>query len=122
MPKKILVVDDNPDMVMVLSFKLKDEGYEVVTASNGKEGVKKARELKPDLILLDVMMPVMDGTEAAQELRNYPETRAIPIIFLPALINDAELVEKTMGNHPVVPKAIHFPELSSVIKVALGEK
>ena len=121
MPKKILLVDDNPDILSLLAFKLQDEGYEVTTATNGKQCVEKALEIKPDLILLDVMMPIMDGTEAAQEMRNYPETRTIPIIFLTALISGTELAGIIKGEHRVVSKAIKFPELFSIIKVALGE-
>ena len=66
---KILLVDDEPDILEFLSYNLVKEGYEVFTASDGAEGIKKAKIEKPDLILLDVMMPEMDGIEACAEIR-----------------------------------------------------
>ncbi len=70
---KILVVDDEPDLVLMLQDKLEMSGYEVITASNGKEGLEKAIEDGPDVVLLDVQMPVMDGLEMLEALRKHPE-------------------------------------------------
>lgn len=70
---KILVVDDEPDLVLMLQDKLEMSGYEVITASNGKEGLKRAIEDGPDVVLLDVQMPVMDGLEMLETLRKHPE-------------------------------------------------
>ena len=64
---KILLVDDEPDILEIVGYNLKNEGYQVFTASSGKEGVAIAKEVKPDLILLDVMMPEMDGIEASNK-------------------------------------------------------
>ena len=67
--KKILLVDDEQDILEIISYNLEKEGYHVFTASNGNEGIAKAKEILPDLILLDVMMPEKDGIETCQELR-----------------------------------------------------
>ena len=71
--KKILLIDDEPDILELLSYNLTKEGYLVETAKNGVEGIEKAKELIPDMILLDVMMPEKDGIETSQELRNIKE-------------------------------------------------
>ena len=65
----ILLVDDEQDILDIISYNLKAEGYKVKTASSGREGVEKAKKLRPDLILLDVMMPEMDGIEACEQIR-----------------------------------------------------
>jgi DNA-binding response OmpR family regulator len=84
MPKKILVADDEPYILMALSDAVEMEGYECVTAVNGKEAVEKAQEELPDLILLDVMMPYKDGFEVCRELKSIDLTKNIPIIMLTA--------------------------------------
>ncbi len=71
--KKILLIDDEPDILELLSYNLTKEGYLVETAKNGVEGIEKAKELIPDMILLDVMMPEKDGIETCQDLRNIKE-------------------------------------------------
>ncbi len=91
MQKKILVVDDEKNIVNIISFNLKKEGYEVLSAKDGEEGVKKAMEFLPDLILLDIMMPNMDGYEACKQIR---QKSNVPIIMLTAR---AEEVDKVLG-------------------------
>lgn len=81
---KILVVDDEKDVVELLKFLLEKDGYAVSTAYNGKDGLTQAKDIKPDLILLDVMMPEMDGYTVQTQLLDDPNTRAIPIIILTA--------------------------------------
>src|ERR1700727_2797368 len=85
---KILLVDDEPDVLDFLSFNLQKEGYEVYTASEGREAVQMAKKVSPNLIVLDVMMPEMDGIEACKELRNLPESKNALIIFLTARTED----------------------------------
>jgi len=80
--QKILIVDDEPDIVDLISFNLKAEGYEVVTASNGLEAVNHARREHPNLILLDLMLPELDGMAVCEILHRLPETSLIPIIML----------------------------------------
>ena len=82
--KKILVVDDEPDIVTLIKSRLEANGYDVVSAYNGKDGLEKAIEAQPDMILLDLMMPIMDGYEAGQKLKENPKTKNIPIILFTA--------------------------------------
>lgn len=90
--KKVLIVEDEPDIAENLKARLALEGYRIVVASDGKTGVEKARKEKPDLILLDVMMPLLNGFEACKILKGDERTRAIPILVLTALphVDDAE--------------------------------
>jgi two-component system alkaline phosphatase synthesis response regulator PhoP len=81
---KILVVDDEIYIVHILDFSLGMEGYEVVTALDGEQAVEKARTEKPDLIVLDIMMPKLDGYETCKILKGEKETRDIPVILLSA--------------------------------------
>ena len=91
MDRKVLIVDDEKNIVDIIAFNLKKEGYQVITASDGEEGVRKTFEENPDLILLDIMMPKMDGYEACRKIR---EKKHTPIIMLTAR---AEEVDKVLG-------------------------
>lgn len=82
--KKILLIDDEQDILEILSYNLSKEGYTVFTASNGQEGIAKALEVIPDLILLDVMMPEKDGIETCQQMRQMKELQHTLIVFLSA--------------------------------------
>jgi len=82
MPKKILVIDDEPHLVDVLANRLKASGYEVVTAVVGREGLEKAMKEKPGLILLDVLMPDLDGFQVLRALKGAAETQHIPVMIL----------------------------------------
>jgi two-component system alkaline phosphatase synthesis response regulator PhoP len=81
---KILVVDDEIYIVHILDFSLGMEGYEVVTALDGEQALEKARSEKPDLIVLDIMMPKLDGYETCKRLKADPETKDVPVILLSA--------------------------------------
>jgi two-component system alkaline phosphatase synthesis response regulator PhoP len=85
---KILVVDDEPDILEFLSYNLEKEGFQVITAENGRQGVEKAKKEQPDIILLDVMMPEMDGIEACRTLREMPQFEHTIIAFLTARTED----------------------------------
>lgn len=85
---KVLLVDDEPDILEFLSYNLKKEGFQVFTANTGKEGVENARSILPQLIILDVMMPEMDGIEACSEIRMIPELKNSLIVFLTARAED----------------------------------
>jgi two-component system alkaline phosphatase synthesis response regulator PhoP len=89
--KKVLVVEDHPDMRKLLSIELELMGFQPLTACSGEEGVKKALDEKPDLVLLDILMPGMDGRDMARTLRNNPETKAIPILAATALSRYSDL-------------------------------
>ena len=86
--QKILVVDDEPDIVELLSFNLKAEGYEVITAANGLEALNQARATLPDLIVLDLMIPELDGLAVCEILHRLPSTALIPVIMLTAWKNE----------------------------------
>ena len=83
---KILLVDDEPDILLLLKYNLEKEQFLVRTASNGREGIEVAKDFLPDIIVLDVMMPEMDGIEACIELRELPELKNVLITFLTASI------------------------------------
>jgi two-component system, OmpR family, alkaline phosphatase synthesis response regulator PhoP len=88
MRKKILVVDDDAEMVELVSFNLKQVGYAIGTAFNGVDALKKARSLEPDLIVLDVMMPELDGFAVCEILRRDAATASTPILMLTALSSE----------------------------------
>ncbi len=85
--QRILIVDDEDDVLSVLEKGLTGKGYLVATASNGKDAIMLARSKQPDLILLDILMPDMDGTEVAGKLREDPKTKDIPVMFLSCLFS-----------------------------------
>lgn len=91
MPKKILAVDDERHIVRLVEVNLQRAGYDVVTAYDGREALEKVKAEKPDLIVLDVMMPLMDGFEVLSNLKKDPETKEIPVIMLTAKAQDADV-------------------------------
>jgi len=93
MAKKILIVDDETNLVKMVESRLKANGYEVIIAKNGKEGFEKAKAGKPDLILLDIIMPVMNGEEALKKLKQDEDTKSIPVIMLTAKGEVDEIVK-----------------------------
>ena len=94
MDKKILVTEDDPSSLRLLVYTLQHEGYQVLTAANGLEGLKKALQEKPDLVILDVMLPGMDGFDVCHRLRSEPQTAKTPIIMLSA---KGQEMDKTTG-------------------------
>jgi len=94
MDKKILVTEDDPASLRLMVYTLQHEGYEVVTAANGLDGLRKALKEKPDLIILDVMLPGIDGFEICHRLRNEPQTAQLPILMLSA---KAQEIDKATG-------------------------
>jgi DNA-binding response OmpR family regulator len=87
---RILVVDDEIYILQILEFSLGAEGFEVITANNGELAVEKAVQAQPDLIVLDIMMPVLDGYETCRRLKRQPETKNIPVILLTAKGREAD--------------------------------
>ena len=88
--KKILIVDDEKDILLMLEKRLIAEGYSVLTADNGKDAITIAKSKSPDLVILDVVMPGMDGCEVAEKLKDDYSTQDIPVIFLTALLTRKE--------------------------------
>jgi len=111
--QKILIVDDEDDVLSVLEKGLTGKGYLVATASNGKDAIMLANSKQPDLILLDILMPDMDGTEVAGKLREDPMTKDIPVMFLTCLYTKGEERENrsTIGNNLMVAKPYDMEEL-----------
>ncbi len=119
--KKILVVDDEPDAIKMLDLTLSVEGYAVVTASDGEEAIRQAVNERPDVIVLDVMMPKMDGFEVSRRLRRMPEVAHIPIIFLSARTQvEAKVEGLRAGGHAYVTKPVAPQELVARIGALLG--
>ncbi len=90
MKRKVLIIDDEPDIREIVRIYLSAEGYDVIEAANGHDGILKAQELKPDLIVLDIMMPGINGFEVAKHLKDDPNTQDIPIIILSVLAHDSQ--------------------------------
>lgn len=117
MPKKILAVDDERAIVRLVQINLERQGYQVVTAYDGKEALEKVATEKPDLVVLDVMMPYMDGFEVLQQLRKNPETRDLPVIMLTAKAQDTDVFRGyTSGVDLYLTKPFNPMELVSFVK------
>lgn len=117
---RILLVDDEPDILEFLGYNLRQEGFEVHTSTNGRAGLARARELKPHLIVLDVMMPEMDGIETCREIRQVPDLKDTLIIFLTARGEDySQIAGFDAGADDYVTKPIKPRVLVSRIKALL---
>ena len=118
---KILVVDDDPDIVELLKYNLSSEGYKVKSASNGIQAVSLAREFIPDLTILDIMMPNMDGVETCRQIRSIPELANKFIIFLTARSEEySEIAAFEMGaddyiTKPIKPRAL-FSRINALFR------
>lgn len=118
--KKILLVDDEQDILEILSYNLEKEGYKVFTANNGNEGIAKAKEIIPDLILLDVMMPEKDGIETCQEMRQIKELQKTLIVFLSARSEEfSQLAGFDAGANDYIVKIIKPKVLISKVNALL---
>jgi two-component system alkaline phosphatase synthesis response regulator PhoP len=119
-PTKILVVDDEQDILELIRHALNKEGFEVFVCANGQQAVEKTKKINPDLILMDVMMPIMDGMEACRQIKDAPETSNIPVIFLTARSEEfAELAGFEAGADDYISKPIRARVLISRIKAIL---
>ena len=117
---KILLVDDEPDILEIVGFNLSREGFQVITAENGKEGVLTAKKEKPHLIILDVMMPEMDGIEACEQIRKNPDLNECMITFLTARGEDYSLLAGfDAGADDYITKPIKPKILVSKVKALL---
>ena len=119
-PPKILVVDDERDLVSTVAYRLKFAQCTVVTAGNGKEALEKAAAEKPDLILLDTNMPVMDGHETLKHLRADPGLKSVPVIMLTARSAPEDIAAASAyGIADYVTKPFDFTELMEKVQAAL---
>ena len=122
-PPLILVVDDVPDNVEILQMRLESQGYEVVTAGDGVEALEKTRELRPDLILLDIMMPKMDGIETVKRLKADASLPFIPVILVTAKADGADVVAGLeSGGDDYLTKPVDHAALSARVRAMLRIK
>ena len=113
-PPLILVVDDVPDNVDILQMRLESQGYEVVTAADGLEALEKIRTLLPDLVLLDVMMPRLDGIETVKRLKSDASLPFIPVILVTAKADASAVIDAKIAISPKVAAAIPAPCLGTM--------
>lgn len=119
-PKSIFIMDDEPDILEFLSYNLKKEGYEVNTALDGEEGLEKIKNYSPDLVILDIMMPKMDGVEVCRQLREDAANKDLIIIFLTARNEDySQIVGFEVGADDYITKPIRPRVFVSRIKALL---
>ncbi|MEO5790431.1 response regulator transcription factor [Gelidibacter sp.] len=117
---KILLVDDEPDILEIIGYNLSAEGYQVITAENGLKAIKKAKKERPHLIILDVMMPEMDGIEACEQIRKIPELSNTIITFLTARGEDySQMAGFDAGADDYITKPIKPKVLTSKVKALL---
>jgi two-component system alkaline phosphatase synthesis response regulator PhoP len=118
--QKILIVDDEPDILELIEYNLKKEGYQVFTATNGQEGITVAKKVHPDLIILDIMMPKMDGIEACRLMRAIPEFKNTFMVFLTARSEEySEIAGFNVGADDYIAKPIKPRALVSRINAIL---
>ena len=122
MKKKILIVDDTAAVIRLCSERLEHEGYEIYGANDGLQGLKRAKEVNPDLILLDLQMPAGGGVHTFENLKASVYSSAIPIIFITAF-NEKKVKQliMEMGADGFIPKPINFSELLKMINKLIGE-
>ena len=120
MAKKILVVDDEPDVLKILLLRLKKTGYEVIGARDGQEALDMARQIIPDLIVLDFHLPDMNGDEVARILKEDKILRNIPIILISATISSVAERAKECGANGYIAKPFEPKELIGAVKKILG--
>lgn len=117
---KILLVDDEPDILEIVGYNLAQEGYQIVTAANGREAIAMAKKELPDLIIMDVMMPIMDGMEACENIRKIPELNNVIITFLTARSEDySQVAGFDAGADDYISKPIKPKLLVSKVKALL---
>lgn len=117
---RILVVDDEPDVIKIISVRLKAAGYDVITAEDGQEGLLKARTEKPDLVLLDLMLPKVDGFQVCRMLKYDENFKSIPIILLTARTQEADKqAGKDVGADAYIEKPFDYKELLTKIEELL---
>jgi len=121
MTKKILLIDDDPKITRLIESRLKANGYDVISSKDGKAGIEKAKKESPDLILLDIMMPEIDGYGVIEKLKKDEDTKSIPVVMLTAK-RELEDIDKSMnvyGAVGFVSKPFSPTELLQQIKNAL---
>ena len=111
MESRILLVDDENDFIELLQYKLAGQGYELIVANDGVHALSQARQMKPNLILLDILLPDLDGLSVCEILRRQPSTKNIPIIFMSALSSDVTKRTVAMQADDFFTKPLDLPRL-----------
>jgi DNA-binding response OmpR family regulator len=120
MPKEILIVDDEPSIVVPIQFLMEQQGYNVLVAENGEDALDAIYKYKPDLILLDIMLPRIDGYEVCEIVRLNPDYRGIKIIFLTAKGREVEIAKGlALGANAYITKPFSNTELVAKVKELL---
>ena len=121
-PRTIMVVDDNPDIITIVKTILEGKGYNVLSASSGQELLSLLNNQKPDLIILDIMMPEMDGLEVLGRLKGVTETASIPVILLTAKVQYEDVLGGyKLGADYYITKPFTSTQLVNGINLLLGE-
>ncbi len=122
MTTKIVLAEDEPQIARLIEFKLKKEGYQVIWKENGKEALEAIKEDKPDLILLDIMMPVMGGYEVLRHIKKDEGLKDIPVIMLTARAQEKDVVKGIdLGAEDYITKPFHPAELLARVRRILGK-
>jgi len=111
MVPRILIVDDEFDFIELVKFRLADQGYEFIVASDGVQALTQARQFKPDLILLDILLPDLDGLSVCEILRRQPATKKIPVIFMSALTGEVTRRSASLNAQDFFTKPLDLPRL-----------
>jgi len=115
--RRILVVDDDPRLLHIVQMYLSIEEFEVTTAPNGEEGLRQVEASNPDLVILDIMMPGMDGIEMCRRIRTNPATSTIPVLMFSALSGDEDVERaRQAGANHLITKPFNLVGLGTVIK------
>lgn len=120
MVPRILIVDDENDFIELLQYKLAGHGYDLIVANDGVHALSQARTLKPNLILLDILLPDLDGLSVCEILRRQPSTKKIPIIFMSALTGDVTKRTASMQAEDFFTKPLDLNRLEKRIEELLG--
>jgi DNA-binding response OmpR family regulator len=117
---RVLIIEDEPHIVLSLEFLLQREGYRTATAADGEAGLALVRSLRPDVVLLDIMLPKTNGYEVCQAIKADPELRPIPVVMLTAKAQEVEALKGLgLGAHAYIPKPFGNAEVLEAIRAAL---
>ena len=115
MVPRILIVDDENDFIELLQYKLAGHGYDLIVANDGVHALSQARQMKPSLILLDILLPDLDGLSVCEILKRQPVTKKIPVIFMSALTSDVTKRTVAMNADDFFTKPLNLPRLEKRI-------
>src|SRR5277367_3965430 len=122
MANRILLVDDENDFIELLQYKLAGQGYDFIVANDGVQALSQARQYKPDLILLDILLPDMDGLSVCEILKRQPATKKIPIIFMSALSSDVTRRTAAMQAEDFFTKPLDLERLVNRVRDLLSHE